>query len=97
MAQPAVFSGEIMDSTCAARLGHGSMRGQQGSADPTECTEKCVAAGARYVLYVAATRTTYQLDDQAKAKPFAGQAVRVTGILDRTGTSIRVDKVERTP
>ena len=49
--------------------------------------------GGRYVLKVAGT-TSYQLDDQEKAKSYAGQKVRVIGSLDTDGSLIHVTKIE---
>ena len=37
--------------------------------------------------------TTYQLDDQKKAKDFSGQNVRVTGTLDSSTNMIRVSSI----
>ena len=37
--------------------------------------------------------TTYQLDDQKKAKDFAGQSVKVTGTLDPSTNMIKVSSI----
>jgi Protein of unknown function (DUF5818) len=39
------------------------------------------------------TGTTYQLDDQKKAKDFSGQSVKVTGTLDSSSNTIRVSSI----
>jgi len=39
------------------------------------------------------TGTTYQLDDQKKAKDFSGQSVKVTGTLDSSTNTIRVSSI----
>ena len=39
------------------------------------------------------TGTTYQLDDQKKAKDFSGQSVKVTGTLDSSTNMIRVSSI----
>ena len=49
--------------------------------------------GDSYVLKVSDT-TSYKLDDQAKAKPFQGQKVRVTGQVDLNHNQIHVQKIE---
>ncbi|PYU92656.1 MAG: hypothetical protein DMG25_11545, partial [Acidobacteria bacterium] len=88
------YTGEIMDSSCAMMGGHESMMKQAGAKDAKECTVKCVAAGGKYVLYDAGTKTSYQLDDQSKPKDFAGQKVKVTGTLDSTTNTIHVQNIE---
>jgi len=40
--------------------------------------------------------TTYQLDDQAKAKQFVGKHVNVSGSLDRSTSIIRVTDIQPT-
>jgi hypothetical protein len=49
--------------------------------------------GDTYVLKVSDT-TSYKLDDQAKAKQFNGQKVRVTGEVDLNTNQIHVQKIE---
>ena len=49
--------------------------------------------GDSYVLKVSDT-TSYQLDDQDKARQFAGQKVRVTGQVDLNNNQIHVQKIE---
>ncbi|MGH9440066.1 MAG: DUF5818 domain-containing protein [Terriglobia bacterium] len=46
------------------------------------------------MLYVAASRTTYKLDDQAKAKQFNGQDVKVQGVLDASSNTIKVADIQ---
>lgn len=58
------------------------------------CTLGCVKAGAQYVLYDSATKTTYQLDDQKKPEQFAGQEVTVTGNLDPADGTIHVANIK---
>jgi hypothetical protein len=58
------------------------------------CSDICIQMGAKYVLYDAAAKKTYQLDNQGKAKQFAGQNVKVTGTLDKTGAKIHVMNIE---
>ena len=59
-----------------------------GDKDPNDpmvkkmCTENCVKMGGKYVLFDAASKTIYELDDQSKLEQFAGQKVTVTGRLE---------------
>jgi len=86
------FAGEIMDSQCAQMGSHEKMMKQQGAKDGKECSDACVKAGGKYVLYDAATKTVYQLDDQDKAKEFSGQKVTVIG--SKSGESIHVSSIK---
>jgi hypothetical protein len=90
------YTGEIMDGACAMSGSHAAMMKN----DPTmktakACTDGCVAHGSKYVLYNAATKTTYDLDDQAKPKEFSGEKVRVTGTLDATTKTIHVADIKK--
>jgi hypothetical protein len=90
--QDTTFTGEIMDSQCAQMGSHESMIKQEGAKNATECSDACVKAGGKYVLYDAATKAVYQLDDQAKAKEFSGQKVTVMG--SKSGKSIHVSSIK---
>jgi hypothetical protein len=88
------FTGEIMDGACAAMGGHEAMMKGEGANSAKQCTDKCVQGGSKYVLYDASSKTTYQLDDQAKPKEFSGQKVKVTGTYDEASKTIHVEKIE---
>lgn len=51
-------------------------------------------AKGQLVLMDAATKTTYVLDDQEKAKPFKGKAVKVTGTLEASSNTIHISNIE---
>ncbi len=40
------------------------------------------------------TKMSYQLDDQAKAKPFVGKQVKVTGKLEMKSNTIHIEAIE---
>jgi len=88
-----VFTGEIMDSACAAMGSHHQMMKQEGAKDAKDCTLKCMAAGSKLVLYDAANKTTYELEDQTVAKSFAGQKVKVTGTYDSNTRTLHVQEI----
>ena len=88
------FRGEIMDSQCATMGSHDQMMQKFGAKDAKECTLKCAGMGGKFVLYTAAKKATYQLDDQEKPKEFAGQKVKVTGSYDRATKTIHVESIE---
>lgn len=80
------YTGEIMDSHCAAM-------GNHGGKDAKTCTLGCVKGGSSFVLYDASKKAVYQLDDQTKPQAFAGQKVKVTGTLDQATKTIHVTDI----
>jgi glucose/arabinose dehydrogenase len=48
----------------------------------------------RLVLNDPVTKMSYQLDDQAKAKPYLGKQVKVTGKLEMSSNTIHVASIE---
>ena len=82
------FTGTITDSMCPAG-DHSQMRMGPTSA---ECTIGCNDGhGAPYVLYDG--KDAYTLSDQETPSKFAGQKVRVTGMLDARTKTIKVDSI----
>jgi hypothetical protein len=64
------------------------------TSDAQTFTGKIAKSGSKLVLKDSATKTTYMLDDQDKAKQFEGQMVKVTGRLDAQTNMIRVAAIE---
>jgi hypothetical protein len=94
--QERTFRGEIMDTQCAKMGSHEVMMKKAGARDVAECTRDCVKMGGKYVLYDAATKTTYQLDDQRTPERFAGQRVNVKGDYDAARKQIQVASIQPT-
>ncbi len=96
------FKGEIMDSQCAMNSSHAEMLKKEGMGDKSPndpmvkkmCTDNCVKMGGKYVLYDAASKKVYQLDDQTKPQQFAGQNVKVKGTIDKGSETIHVTNIE---
>lgn len=85
------FTGEIMDSSCAKMGSHAEMmKMHPGIKSAKDCTLGCVKMGAKFVLFDPATKKIYQLDDQKKPVPFAGEKVVVRGTYDETTETIHV-------
>lgn len=95
----AIYTGEIMDSQCAkmSAKSHVMMNKDKVVIDPKECTLTCVKNGGKYVLYDAATKTVYQLNDQMKPEKFAGEKVEVTGTLDKDSSTIYLKDIKAAP
>jgi len=92
------FTGEIMDSLCAKDGSHAEMEKAHGfpadRAGAKACTLACAKAGGSFVLYDPATKTVYQLSDQAAAEQFAGDKVKVSGDYDDASQTITVTKIQ---
>jgi len=91
---PQVFTGEVMDSLCAKNGSHDEMMDEMKSMgrDKATCSQKCIQLGGKYVLYDAAKKTVYDLDDPDKVEAFAGRKVRVSGTLEKH--KIRISTVQ---
>ncbi len=63
------------------------------AADMQSFSGRVIKMGGKFVLRDTASKTTYALDDQDKAKQFEGQAVQVTGTLDAQTRTIRVSSM----
>jgi len=104
-AKDQTFSGEIMDSQCAKNASHAMMLKKEGMGDkdPNDamtkkmCTQNCVKMGGKFVLYSAAKKSVYELDDQQKPAEFAGQNVRVVGSYDQATKTIHVTSIQAAP
>lgn len=83
-----------MDSQCAMMGSHDQGYKMTNTDNAKDCTLKCVGMGGKFVLYDAAKKATYQLDDQDKPKDLAGQKVKVTGTYDKATKSIHVQDIK---
>lgn len=63
------------------------------AADPQMFSGKIAKAGGKFVLKDDASKTTYLLDDQDKAKQYDGQEVKVSGTLDPQTRTIHVSSI----
>lgn len=50
---------------------------------------------SKYVLYDAATKTMYQLDDQNWVQPYVGETVQITGTLNAATKTIHITAVKK--
>jgi hypothetical protein len=86
--------GEIMDSRCAIDGSHEKMMRQNGLKNAKDCTLQCARSGGSFVLFDPETKTVYQLDDQQKPEPFAGQRVRVSGTYDEPSKTMHIESIQ---
>jgi hypothetical protein len=58
-------------------------------------TGTIIKDGGRYLLKVSSSSTTtYELDDQERAKRYEGKQVKVVGALSATGNSFHIVSIE---
>lgn len=88
------FTGQIMDVQCAESGSHKSQMQKNGATNSRECTLACFRSGYKLVLYDQPAKTIYQLDNQQKAKQFAGENARITGALEDSTKTIYIDRIE---
>jgi hypothetical protein len=86
--------GEIMDSRCAIDGSHNKMMKQNGTRNAKDCTLECARTGGSFVLIDPETKSVYQLDDQKKPVPFAGQRVRVSGAYDEPSKTMHIESIQ---
>jgi len=90
------FEGEIMDNHCAQMGSHDMTMKENKLATPDLCVQYCISfrrSPDKYVLYNAATKMIYQLDDQNQAMFFGGRKVKVSGTYDAATKTIHVKDI----
>jgi hypothetical protein len=89
------FSGQIMDSACAAVGSHTDMMTKYNFKSEQDCVRDCMTnKNATLVLYVPATKTTYKLDDQDRPKQYLGQNVTIVGSYDQLAQVIHIQTIQ---
>src|SRR5438309_4630635 len=95
-AQSATFKGEITDEhlNCIQT----PVKAVEGINKKEGCVlywAHFAKPASKYVLYDAATKTTYQLDDQDWVQPYVGEIVQITGNLNAATKTIHVTGVKK--
>jgi len=83
--QPRSLHGVITDSMCGKD--HAMMK----VAPDSKCVQECVKQGAKYALFDG--KISYVLSDQLTPQQFAGQKVKVTGVLNEKTKILKVDSI----
>ena len=97
--KPKTYRGEIADSQCSLNVhsltrSHEEMlKSKSMGGTSRSCTLYCIQyLGGDFVL--SSKNDVFRLDDQDKAKQFAGQKVKIAGNLDPKTKTIRVESME---
>jgi hypothetical protein len=91
-AQSTTYKGIITDEKLNCE--QTPMKTAEGIKDHTACVlywQHSASPNEKLVLYDAATKTTYMLDDQTAVQPYVAEKVIVTGTLN--GKEIKVSKI----
>jgi hypothetical protein len=89
--QQQTFTGVITDSMCGAD--HRAMK----IAPDSKCARECVKSSQTIKFALSDGSSIYKLSDQATPAQFAGQKVRVTGVLFTKTSIIQVSRIEAVP
>ena len=84
------FVGVITDTMCAAD--HTPMKVTPDS----KCVKDCVGDAKTFQYALLEGRNVYKLSDQATPAQFAGQKVKVTGVLYTKTNVLKVERIEAT-
>jgi hypothetical protein len=87
------FEGEITDNDCAEMGSHTMTMTATALSSPDLCTTYCLRfkkTPGKLVLYNAATKMIYQLDNQQEASFFKARKVKVIGTYDQVTKTIHI-------
>jgi hypothetical protein len=90
------FEGELMDNDCAEMGSHAMTMTATALSTPDLCTTYCLRfknTPGKLVLYNAATKMIYQLDNQQEASFFKARKVKVIGTYDQATKTIHVTDI----
>jgi hypothetical protein len=90
------FEGEIMDNNCAEMGSHAMTMTATALSTPDLCTTYCLRftkTPGKLVLYNAATKLIYQLDNQQEASFFKARKVKVIGTYDQATKTIHITDI----
>jgi hypothetical protein len=97
--KPKTFTGEIADSQCSLNVhsltrSHEEMlKSKSMGGTSRNCTLYCIQyLGGDFVL--SSKNDVLRLDDQDKAKEFAGMKVKITGSMDPKTKMVHVESIE---
>ncbi len=97
--KPQTFRGEIGDTQCALNVhsmtrSHTEMlKSKKMGGTPGGCVSYCVEyLGGDFVL--SSKNEVYRLDNQQKVRLFAGQKVKITGMLESKNKTIHIVDIE---
>jgi len=94
---PLSYTGEVMDGACAGQGSHNQEMTREGTKTAKDCALWCVKDGSKLVLYNADTETSFNLDDQDKAREYAAEKVAIVGTYDGPTKTIHMQSIAAAP
>jgi hypothetical protein len=94
---PLSYTGEVMDGACAGQGSHNQEMTREGTKTAKDCALRCVKDGSKLVLYNADTKTSFNLDDQDKAREYAAEKVAIVGTYDGPTKTIHMQSITAAP
>jgi hypothetical protein len=91
---PLSYTGEIMDGT--RQLSHQEMA-REGAKSSKDCAPSHVKDGSKLVLYNSEAKTSFNLDDQDKARDYAGKKVAIVGTYDSPTKTVHIQSINAAP
>lgn len=88
-AESRTYVGVITDTMCG--LDHVAMK----NGPEIKCVRDCVGDGRTYKYAIAVGRSVYTLSDQETPSKYAGERVRITGVLYAKTNILKVEHIER--
>jgi len=90
---PLSYTGEITDGTYAGQGSHN----QEVAKASKDCGTSHAKDGSKLVLYNSEAKTFINLDDQDKARDYAGKKVAVVGTYDGPTKTIHIQTINAAP
>lgn len=94
---PLSYTGEIMDGTCAGQGSHNQKMTKEGTKTAKDCALLCVKDGSKLVLYNSDAKTSFNLEDQDKAREYTGEKVAIVGTYDGPTKTIHIQSITAAP
>jgi hypothetical protein len=94
---PLSYRGEIMDGTYAGQGSHNQEVPGEDAKASKDCGPSHAKDGSKLVLYNSEAKTFINLDDQDKARDYAGKKVAVVGTYDGPTKTIHIQTINAAP
>jgi len=94
---PLSYTGEITDGTYAGQGSHNQEVPREDAKASKDCGTSHTKDGSKLVLYNSEAKTFINLDDQDKARDYAGKKVAVVGTYDGPTKTIHIQTINAAP
>jgi hypothetical protein len=91
------YTGEIMDGTYPGQGSHNQEMARECAKSSKDCAPWDVKDGSKLVLHNSEAKTSFNLDDQDKARDYAGKKVAIVGTYDGPTKTIHIQSINAAP